>query len=150
MPLPLRARNLKGYELLTEEDMSHDQAPKELMEAKKLSIDEEETKDKLWERRLLDLSMKNALLNFIPTKAVVQLLSSSADDTLDVLTEKGEMTLAPATAEVKALAERKTYFGALISAEATSATAEIITAVKKAFTFLCTNIMFSLCYFLIV
>ena len=112
MPLPLRARNLKGYELLTEEDMSHDQAPKDLVETQKLSIDDEETKDKLWERRLLDLSMKNALLNFTPTKTVVQLLSSSADDTIDSLTEKGEMTLAPATAEVKALADRKNYFGA--------------------------------------
>ena len=112
MPLPLRARSLKGYELLAEEDMSHDQAPKDLVEMQKLSIDDEETKDKQWERRLLDLSMKNALLNFTPTKAVVHVLSSSADDTLDALTEEGEMSLAPATAEVKAFADRKTYFGA--------------------------------------
>ena len=64
MPLPLRARNLKGYEVLSEEDMSHDQAPKELLAAQKLSVDDEQTKDKLWERRLLDLSMKNTLLSF--------------------------------------------------------------------------------------
>ena len=112
MPLPLRARNLKGYEVLTEEDMSPDQAPKELMSAQKLSIDDEQTKDKLWERRLLDLSMKNTLLNFSPTKSVVHLLSSFADDTLDALTENEEMSFAPATAEAKAVADRKTYFGA--------------------------------------
>lgn len=57
-PLPLRARNLKGYEILSEEDMSPDAAPKMLTEAKKLSLDGKQTKDKQWERRLLDLSLK--------------------------------------------------------------------------------------------
>ena len=112
MPLPLRAKNLKGYEVLAEEDMSHDQAPKELVAAQKLSIDDEQTKDKQWERRLLDLSMKNPLLNFSPKKTVVQLLCASADEALDALTENGEMSFAPATAEVGAIAERKVYFGA--------------------------------------
>nr|MBR6777820.1 DUF4011 domain-containing protein [Clostridia bacterium] len=112
MPLPLRARSLKGYEILKEEDMSPDEAPKELISAQKLSLDDEQTKDKLWERRLLDLSMKNTLLNFSPTKSVAHILSSSADDTLDTLSENGEMSLLPATAEAAAIAERKIYFGA--------------------------------------
>ena len=111
LPLPLRARSLKGYEVLKEEDMSPDEAPKDLVAAQRLSLDDEQTKDKIWERRLLDLSMKNTLLNFSPTKSVVQLLSTSADDTLDALTENGEMSFAPATAEVKVIAERKRYFG---------------------------------------
>ncbi len=112
MPMPLRARNLKGYEILREEDISHDQAPEELKEAQKLSLDEELTKDKQWERRLLDLSMKNTQLNFSPTKTVVHVLSSSADDTLDALTENGEMVFAPATPEAKAIASKRVYFGA--------------------------------------
>jgi len=111
MPLPLRARSLKGYEVLKEEDMSPDEAPKELVNAHKLSLDDSQTKDKQWERRLLDLSMKNTLLNFSPTKLVVHLLSSSADDTLDALTENGEMNFAPASAEAEAIAARKIYFG---------------------------------------
>ncbi len=110
-PLPLRARNLKGYEILHEEDMSHDAAPQLLKEGQKLSLDEELTKDKQWERRLLDLSMKNTQLNFSPTKTVVHLLSSSADETLDALTENGEMVFAPATVEAKAIAAKKIYFG---------------------------------------
>ncbi len=112
MPLPLRARNLKGYEILREEDMSYDAAPKELTSSQKLSLDEEMTKDQLWERRLLDLSMKNTLLNFSPTKTVAHVLSSSADDTVDTLTENGEMTLAPVTTEARKIVENKVYFGA--------------------------------------
>ncbi len=112
MPLPLRARNLKGYEVLHEEDMSHDAAPKELTTAQKLSLDEEVTKDKLWERRLLDLSMKNTLLNFSPTKTVAHVLSSSADDTIDSLAENEEMTVAPVTAEAKKILDKKVHFGA--------------------------------------
>ena len=111
LPLPLRARNLKGYEVLSEEDSSPDAAPTELKTAQKLSIDEEITKDKQWERRLLDLSMKNTLLHFLPAKSVVHLLSSSADATLDALTQKGEMTLAPATADVAEIAARGVKFG---------------------------------------
>ncbi len=112
LPLPLRARNLKGYEVLSEEDMSHDAAPSELTTAQKLSLDEEMTKDKQWERRLLDLSMKNTQLNFSPVKTVLHILSFSADDTLDALTENGEMVFAPATAEARELAVKKVHFGA--------------------------------------
>ncbi len=112
MPLPLRARTIKGYEVLSEEDSAPDTAPKALTAAQKLSLDEEMTKDKQWERRLLDLSMKNTQLNFSPTKTVIHLLSASADETLDALTEQGEMVFAPASAEAKAIAQKKKHFGA--------------------------------------
>ncbi len=110
-PLPLRERSLKGYEILGEEDTSPDAAPQALTSARNLSLDEELTKDKQWERRLLDLSMKNTLLNFSPVKTVVHILSSSADGTLDALIENGEMSFAPASPEAKAFAEKKKYFG---------------------------------------
>ena len=111
MPLPLRAKNVKGFEILSEEDSAPDSAPKELRSTQKLSLDNEQTKDKQWERRLLDLSMKNALLHFSPTKSVVHLVSVSADDTLDVLMEKGEMPLGAATNDVLEIAKRNVYFG---------------------------------------
>ena len=111
MPLPLRAKSVKGYELLSEEDMSPDAAPKELRELQKLSLDTEETRDKQWERRLLDLSMKNTLLNFNPAKLAVKLLSVSADKTLDALTEQDELVFAPSTQEVKAIVEKRMPFG---------------------------------------
>ncbi len=111
-PLPLRARGLKGYEILSEEDMSHDAAPKELTYTQNLALDEELTKDKQWERRLLDLSMKNTQLNFSPTKTVVHILSSSADDTLSSLADNKEMTFAPVSPTMKATLSKKAYFGA--------------------------------------
>ncbi len=111
-PLPLRAKSVKGYEVLREEDIAPDAAPKELTETQKLSLDDEQTKDQLWERRLLDLSMKNTLLNFSPSKTVLHILATSADGVLDALAECGEMTFAPATADVKPIAAKKIYFGA--------------------------------------
>lgn len=122
-PLPLRARNLKGYEILSEEDMSPDAAPKKLTEAKKLSLDGKQGKDKQWERRLLDLSLKNTLLNFSPEKMTLHVLSTDADSTLAALEEQGEMTLAPASAAAREIAAKKTYFG---SAEETRAMRELI------------------------
>lgn len=112
LPLPLRARNLKGFEILSEEDMSPDVAPQELKISQKLSLDGTQTKDKQWERRLLDLSMKNTLLNFSPVKMVTQVLSSSVDDTLDALTLKGEMHLAGGTPDVLEIAKSGVHFGA--------------------------------------
>ncbi len=103
LPLPLRARNLKGYEVLSEEDFSPDSAPALLTDTQSLKLDDERTKDKQWERRLLDLSMKNALLNFESAKSTLQIVSSDADETLDALTSQGELLLGLATDEVTAL-----------------------------------------------
>ncbi len=111
LPLPLRVRNLKGYEVLSQEDTSPESAPTALRETQKLSIDEELTKDKQWERRLLDLSMKNTLLNFLPAKSATHLVVSSPDEMLDALTQKGEMTLAPSTADVAEIATRGVKYG---------------------------------------
>ncbi len=115
MPMPLRAKSVKGFEVLHEADMAHDAAPKALKEMQKLSLDGEQTKDKQWERRLLDLSMKNSLLNFSPARMAIRLLTTSADGTMSALTEQGELAFAPATDGVKSVMAKKEYFG--ISAE---------------------------------
>lgn len=111
LPLPLRARKLKGFEILDEKASAPDAAPDELSAVQKLSLDEEQTKDKQWERRLLDLSMKNTLLNFSPTKTVLHLLSSSADQAIDALTENAEMRLACVTDNALPLAKERVHFG---------------------------------------
>ena len=111
-PMPLRARNVKGYEVLSEADMSPDALPSELTLAQKLSIDGEYTKDKQWERRLLDLSMKNTLLNFSPVKTVAHVLSADADETLSMLLSQKEISLAPATLDVIEIARLGVKFGA--------------------------------------
>jgi len=117
LPLPLKARSVKGVELLSEEDMSPDAAPRELRETRKLSLDKEQTKDQQWERRLLDLSMKNTLLNFAPHKMVAHVVSSSVDGTMAALEGKSELTLAAATHDVAAIAKKKVHFGASTEAK---------------------------------
>ena len=70
LPLPLRGRGLKGYELIREQDMSADNAPAPLPVLRKLNLEGKQPKNKQWERRLLDLTTKNALLNFSGRNAI--------------------------------------------------------------------------------
>ena len=112
MPMPLRAKGLKGFEILSEEDSSPEIAPIDLKDTQKLALDSEQTKDKQWERRLLDLSMKNVLLNFSPTKTVAHIVSTDPDSTLDALSQEEELTLMPAVNEVAEFAKKKIHFGA--------------------------------------
>ncbi len=108
-PMPIRAKSVKGYELLSGEDMSPESAPSELKTIQKLSIDEEQTKDKQWERRLLDLSMKNALLHFLPSKSL-HLLSCDPDQTLNALSQAGESAITCAAANVALLGTKEKKF----------------------------------------
>lgn len=89
-PLPLRTQGLKGYELLTEKDISSD-APQKLPELIKLSLDEKQSKNKQWERKLLDLSLKNTLLSF-DTHRALHLVVTDSDAAYKVLSG-GEMSL---------------------------------------------------------
>ena len=77
-PLPLRTQGVKGYEILTEKEMASD-APQDLPELKKLSLEGKQSKNKQWERRLLDLSMKNTLLNFDVRRNVLHIVAADAD-----------------------------------------------------------------------
>lgn len=77
-PLPLRTQGVKGYELLSEKEMASD-APQDLPELRKLSLDGKQAKNKQWERRLLDLSMKNTLLNFDVHRYVLHLVATDPD-----------------------------------------------------------------------
>ncbi|MBQ9081705.1 MAG: DUF4011 domain-containing protein, partial [Clostridia bacterium] len=77
-PLPLRAQGLKGYELLSEGEMG-EEAPQDLPELRKLSAEGKQGKNKQWERRLLDLSLKNTLLNFDVRKNVLHVVSADVD-----------------------------------------------------------------------
>ncbi len=93
LPLPLRAKNIKGFEILDERETSPFSAPQNLQENKRLGLDGKLTKDKQWERRLLDLSLKNSLLHFQPNKGGVHLFSVDPDKTLENLTRSGKMTV---------------------------------------------------------
>lgn len=113
--LPLRAKSVKGYEILSEADMSPDAAPSDLRESQNLSLDGEWTKAQQWERRLLDLSMKNTLLNFLPSKGAVRLHTISADQVLDALSMQSEIALYPMSDAMSSVGAQRERFG--VSAE---------------------------------
>lgn len=104
-PLPLRGKGLHGYELVKEEEMSDESAPAPLPVFRRLKLDGKQPKNKQWERRLLDLSTKNALLNFTGKNAL-HLYSTDADALYRTLEEKETMRLKAGSSEV-----RETAFG---------------------------------------
>ena len=116
MPLPLREKGVKGYEVLSETQASPDAAPQNL-NLKKWKLEAKQTKNKQWERRLLDLSLKNALLNFTPERGAAHILSASPNQTYAAIEKHGEMQLIAASAQVTALTE-KVPFGASRNASA--------------------------------
>lgn len=111
LPLPLKVKGIKGYELLAEEDMNVEAAPKNIAGLKKLTFDGKATKNKQWERRLLDLSLKNSLLNFNPSKNVLHILSPDLNATYEALAEGGPFALMEKTADVRAVIAEDDHFG---------------------------------------
>ncbi|MBQ9118374.1 MAG: DUF4011 domain-containing protein [Clostridia bacterium] len=106
LPLPLRVKGVDGYEIVKEEEGSIDALPENLPGGKSLRLEGTNSKNKQWERRLLDLSMKNALLNFSVDKGAFHLLSASAEQTLSTLTQGG-CTIAAATQDVLDFSKKK-------------------------------------------
>lgn len=80
-PLPTRIRTSSGYDIAHSSEYDASDAPKKLTEYRgpvKGSVDV--TKQKQWERRLLDLDMKNSMLNFRPSSNTVKILTASLED----------------------------------------------------------------------
>ncbi len=103
MPCPVRGKGLRGYEIYTE---SEESAPQPIPEYGKLSIDQKQPKNKQWERRLLDLSSRNTLLDF-KGKNAVHLTVADADALVKILAET--------PLKLKAGEEEKTPFGGSMS-----------------------------------
>lgn len=80
-PLPIRVKTDVGFEVQHEERKEKDttSAPEAIGDRFDLSdskVEAQVTKQMQWERKLLDMSMRNMLINMRTTKAVVPLLSS--------------------------------------------------------------------------
>ncbi|WP_158453649.1 DUF3320 domain-containing protein [Paenibacillus beijingensis] len=95
-PLPLRTATPEGWEIeapLPEADSSAAPLPVEVIakpeDAESIPI----TRQKLWERRLLDLSLRNTLLNFRLTKASVSLMTVQLGELEDALARREEFSL---------------------------------------------------------
>ncbi len=101
-PIPMRIKTANGWEIVQPEVTKRNgQSPTEIRESIKLnyvgSIDV--SRQKLWERKLLDLSLRNNLLNLRMTKSTVQLITPNLGQLEDGLSTGLEYQLFPKPAD---------------------------------------------------
>ena len=104
-PIPVRIKTASGFEVQHEERRQEEiaNAPKYVGDSFEFPTAVQKTvvtKRTQWERKLLDLSLRNMLINMRMTKAVVPLLSSDVSILEDALTEGEEFRVLPRPAEM--------------------------------------------------
>ncbi len=92
-PMPIKVVSGASYEILSDSSYSYEAKPEKLIEADKLSLSRKSSKDRNWERRLLDLSLKNNLLNFHYNRDCVHLLVPDLGTFTDGIAEKNSLTM---------------------------------------------------------
>ncbi len=100
-PLPERTETENGYRIvLPEQTPEEAHAPTELPDTIRITEGGEPvSKQLLWERRLLDLGLRNALINLRPSKTLVPVLSPSVDRLEDEISSGTEFQVYPHPAE---------------------------------------------------
>lgn len=106
-PLPLKVKTKSGYELLDDKQLSYSAKPREVIDVNKYEYTRTESKDKSWQRRLLDLSLRNNLLNFRYKRDCLHILSSDLSAFCDRLALKDKFKLSALSTPIKDAA----YFG---------------------------------------
>lgn len=95
-PLPDRIKTDKGYDLADSEDYSATTAPERLKEySADISGENVYSKEKQWERRLLELDLRNGLLNFRVSQAAVKLLTATIDDLAESFAKEKQFVIQP-------------------------------------------------------
>jgi len=97
-PLPQRIKTDIGWEFTDDQKSgSSYKSPEEIFSSGKIIIQNgrEVSKQQLWERKLLDLSLRNNLLNTRITKSTLQLISVSLNKLEDALAAGKEFQLLP-------------------------------------------------------
>jgi hypothetical protein len=87
-PLPLRVYTPNGWEIMEEARQTRENAlPDDIFVGQKLVHSEhiDVSKQRLWERKLLDLTLRNSLLNIRITKSVIQFITINAGKLEDAL-----------------------------------------------------------------
>ena len=100
-PIPIKVRSGGRYELLGEAQFSYDQKPGELIDAGKYSLEKGASKEQTWQRRLLDLSLKNNLLNFRYRSDCIHVVSASLAAFLRGLESSDKFSVLPNIQPIK-------------------------------------------------
>ncbi len=93
-PLPEKVFTENGAELLTEEETDINAAPDDLHSGTVISVKAPVSREKQWERRLLDLSLKNSLLNFRPSVNTLHVIVTDIEETVKALRSASVFKLA--------------------------------------------------------
>lgn len=93
LSLPERIRTARGYDMVGEQDTEIGEKPEALKLSKPLKVKSEATRERQWERRLLDLSLRNTLLNFRPSINNLHLLSTDLTATVEALSTGQEFSV---------------------------------------------------------
>lgn len=99
-PLPHRIKTATGYDISDSDEYDvQSSQPKKLVEYKGTVKGEVTmTKGKQWERRLLDLDMRNTLLNFRTNSYTVKILTASLEDFITSINSQNEYEIKAAGA----------------------------------------------------
>ena len=97
-PMPVRIKGGEGYEILHEERKEDEISAAPEQELEEFVLDDAALAEKItklgkWERKLLDLSLRNMLINMRVTKSVMPLLSGSLADLEDALSDGEEFQM---------------------------------------------------------
>ncbi len=99
LPLPHRVKGLDGWEVEAEEDDSLARATvPEKSDVSTAVLDvkgEEKTKKQIWERSLLDLSIRNNLVNMRMGASIMPIPTTSINDLEDALALDADLVIAP-------------------------------------------------------
>ncbi|MDE6075415.1 MAG: DUF4011 domain-containing protein, partial [Clostridia bacterium] len=105
--MPIKVGDGKSYEILGDNRYSYDAKPEKLIDADSLSLKRKASKNRNWERRLLDLSLKNNLLNFRYMRDSVHLLLPDLKTFFNKIEGKSTLTLLPNQSKI----DDALYFG---------------------------------------
>ncbi|MDE6441221.1 MAG: DUF3320 domain-containing protein [Clostridia bacterium] len=100
-PMPLKVKTKSGYELLDDKQSSYSEKPRDFFDASKYEFERTASKDKAWQRRLLDLSLKNNLLNFRYKRDCLHILSGDLSVFCARLEDKDKYKLNPVQMSVQ-------------------------------------------------
>lgn len=92
-PLPLRIATTAGWEIIEETKLQRQtELPADIFIGQKLAHSDKisVSKQQLWERKLLDLTLRNSLLNIRITKSVIQFITINAGKLEDALADGTE------------------------------------------------------------
>ena len=96
-PLPLKVRTAAGYELLGDRQFAYDQKPEDVIDLSRYEYNKSASKDRTWQRRLLDLSLKNNLLNFRFKRDCLHILAADGEKFCEKLEKRDRFFLLPVT-----------------------------------------------------